>query len=89
LSLGLDSRSQSPSGTLVAAHLGRDPIAGNRRREQQQRRPMPAIQDLDLSRVLVCSSHFAISNGKTIGAEGFVCAGELFLSHGIRIADEP
>jgi hypothetical protein len=65
---------------LLQRILGATPIAGNRRGEQQQCRSMPAIQDLDLSRVLTCSSHFAISNVKTIGADGFVYAGEVFFA---------
>jgi hypothetical protein len=53
---------------------------------------MLAVQDLDLGGISVCPTHFAIStltvsNVKTIGAEGFVYAGEV-LSRGSEFAPD-
>jgi hypothetical protein len=46
---------------LVKRILSATTIARYRRREQQQRRPMLAIQDLDLGGISVCFTHFAVS----------------------------
>jgi hypothetical protein len=41
--------------------LSATPIARYRRCEQQQRRPMLAIEGIDLGSISVCPAHFAVS----------------------------
>jgi hypothetical protein len=47
-------------------------FAYNRRRKQKQRRPMLAVQELDLGEIPLNSVHAAGPNGKTIETATFV-----------------
>jgi len=46
---------------LVNRILSATPVTRNRRREQQQCRPMLPIQGLDLGGISFCPAHFAVS----------------------------
>jgi len=46
---------------LVNRILSATPVTRNRRREQQQCRPMLSIQGLDLGGISFCPAHFAVS----------------------------
>jgi hypothetical protein len=58
--------------------LSATPITRDRRREQQQCRPMLAIQDLDLGGISDCLSHFAVSMLRQSAPMYLSMSGKLF-----------